>query len=74
MNEENDWDHMGCSCGVKLVKAAGPPEANTEMIVTNGKIGVEVMVKLCQRVFNGKFQINGRQEWLSRFIKEKEMS
>ena len=34
----------------KLGKATGPFEVNTEMIVASGKIGVDVMVKLCQRV------------------------
>ena len=39
---------------MKLGKAVGPSEVNTGAIVASGKIGVEVMVKLCQRVLDGK--------------------
>ena len=39
---------------MKLGKAAGPSEVNTEMIVESGKIVVAVMVKLCQRVLDRK--------------------
>ena len=35
-------------------KAAGPYEVCAEMISASGKIGVSVMVELCQRVFDGK--------------------
>ena len=32
---------------IKLGRASGPFEVNTEMIVARGKIWMEVMVKLC---------------------------
>ena len=37
---------------VKLGRVAGPSEVNTKMMVASGKIGVEVMVKLCQSVLD----------------------
>ena len=39
---------------MKLGKTAGPFEVNTEMIVASHKIGVEVIVKLYQRVLDRK--------------------
>ena len=39
---------------MKLGKAAGPSEVNMDMIMANGKFGVGVLKKLCQRVLNGK--------------------
>ena len=39
---------------LKLGKAAGPSEVNMDMIIASGKFGVEVIKKLCQRVFDGK--------------------
>ena len=39
---------------MKLGKAAGPSEVCAEMISASGKVGVSVMVELCQRVFDGK--------------------
>ena len=39
---------------MKLGRAAGSSEMNTEMIVASNKIGVEVMVKLYQRDLDGK--------------------
>ena len=37
-----------------MEKAAKPSEVNTKLTVVSGKIGVEVMVKLCQCVLDGK--------------------
>ena len=65
MNKENDDVVLGpiqkitCVEIINAVKmksgrAAAPSKRNTEMIVASSKIGVEVMVKLCQRVLNGK--------------------
>ena len=39
---------------MKLGKAAGPSEANMDMIMASGKFGVGVLKKLCQRVLDGK--------------------
>ena len=39
---------------MKLVKAAGPLEANMDMIIASGKFSVGVMKKICQRVLDGK--------------------
>ena len=39
---------------MKLEKVAGPSEVNTETVAASGKIGVEFMMKLCQRVLNEK--------------------
>ena len=39
---------------MKLGKAAEPSEANKEMIIASGKIGVEVTVKLGHSVLDGK--------------------
>ena len=39
---------------MKLGRAAGPSKVNTEMMVASGIIGMEVMVKLCQYVLDGK--------------------
>ena len=60
---------------MKRGKAAGSFEMNTEMILTNGKSGVEVMMGLCQHVLMKKaFQMNERQRYSrSQFTKEKEM-
>ena len=35
-------------------KAAGPSEVNLDMIIARGKLGVGVIMKLCQRVLDGK--------------------
>ena len=39
---------------MKSGKATVPSEVSVEMIVANGKIGVKVMMKLCQRVLDGR--------------------
>ena len=39
---------------MKSGKATGPSKASVEMIVASGKIGVKVMMKLCQRVLDGR--------------------
>ena len=39
---------------MKLGKAAGPSEANMDMIIASGMFGVGVMKKLCQRVLDGE--------------------
>ena len=39
---------------MKSGTATGPSEVNVEMIVANGKIGVKVMMKLCQRALDGR--------------------
>ena len=38
---------------MKSGKATGPSEVSVEMIVASGKIGVKVMMELCQRVLDG---------------------
>ena len=38
---------------MKSGKATGPSEVCVKMIVASGKIGVEVMMDLCQRVLDG---------------------
>ena len=35
-------------------KAARPSKVSVEMIVSSGEIGVKVMIKLCQRVLDGR--------------------
>ena len=44
---------------MRLGKAAGPSEINTEMIVASSRIELEVMMKLCQRVVK-KWRRNSR--------------
>ena len=39
---------------MKLGKAAGPSEVNTDMIMASGKFSVGVLKQLCQRVLDGK--------------------
>ena len=39
---------------MKSGKATGPSEVSVEMIVASGKIGVKVMMELCQRVLDGR--------------------
>ena len=39
---------------MKLGKATGPSEVSVKMIVASGDIGVKVMMKLCQRVLDGR--------------------
>ena len=39
---------------MKLRKASGLSEVSMEMINTSGKVGIDVMTKLCQRVLDGK--------------------
>ena len=39
---------------MKLGKATGTSEISVEMIVASGDIGVKVMMKLCQRVLDGR--------------------
>ena len=39
---------------MKLGKAPRPSEVSVEMIVASGKIGVEVMMELSQRVLDGR--------------------
>ena len=40
--------------GIKLGKAARPSKVNVEMIIASGKIGIVVLMKLCQQVLDGK--------------------
>ena len=42
-------------------KAAGPSEVSAEMIVPSRKIGIGVMVELCQGVLDGKGMLD---EWV----------
>ena len=39
---------------MKSGKATGPSEVSVEMIVASCKIGVKVMMELCQRVLDGR--------------------
>ena len=39
---------------MKLRKAFGLSEVSMEMINASGKVGIDVMTKLCQRVLDGK--------------------
>ena len=39
---------------MKSAKAIGPSKVSLEIIVASGKIGVKVMMELCQRVLDGK--------------------
>ena len=39
---------------MKAGKAAGPSEVRVEMIAASGKIGIGIMVELCQGVLDGK--------------------
>ena len=39
---------------MKSGKATGPSEVNVEMIVASDKIGIKVMMELCQRVLDGR--------------------
>ena len=39
---------------MKLGKVARPSEVNMDMIIASGKFGVGVIMKLCQRVLDGK--------------------
>ena len=50
----SDEEVMEAINKMKLGKAAGPSEVNKDMIIANGKFGVGVMKKLCQRVLDGK--------------------
>ena len=43
---------------MKSGKAKGPSEVSVEMIVASGKIGVKVMMELCQRVLDGRGMLN----------------
>ena len=50
---------------MKSGKATGPSEVSVEMIVASGEIGVKVMIKLCQRVSNGRGMLD---EWKTSVI------
>ena len=39
---------------MKLREAAGPSEVNMDRVIARGKFGVGVIIKLCQRVLDGK--------------------
>ena len=39
---------------IKLGKASGFSEVSMEMINAAGKVGIDVMMKFCQKVFDGK--------------------
>ena len=39
---------------IKSGKATGPPKKSVEMIVASDKIGVKVMMELCQHVLDGR--------------------
>ena len=39
---------------IKSRKTTGPSEVSVKMIVARGKIGVKVMMELCQGVLNGR--------------------
>ena len=54
VEEVTDEKVMEAMNKMKLRKAAGPSEANMNMIIASGKFGVEVIKKLCQRVLDGK--------------------
>ena len=49
---------------MKSGKATGPSEVSVEMIVASGKIGVKVMMELCQRVLDGR----GMPDWKTSVI------
>ena len=75
-NKENDWDRVTAANMIygpiknvtpkeiikvmKPGKAAGPSKVCAEIIIASGEIGVSVMLKLCQRVLDGKGR---RDEW-----------
>ena len=75
MNEENEWDRMvekvarneivEAIQSMKSGKATGTSEVSVEMIVASGKIGVKVMMELCQRVLDG---IGMPDEWKTSVI------
>ena len=46
------WNNYCCKKKKKLGKVAEPFEVNTEMIVANSKIEMEVMAKLCQCILD----------------------
>ena len=47
------WEEVVKAKGeMKAGKAAGPAEVSVEMIAASRKIGIGVMVKLCQGVFH----------------------
>ena len=70
MNKENDWDHVTVGEGpikkvtheemaiainvMKPGKAAKPSEICAEIISASGKVWINVMVELCQRVLDGR--------------------
>ena len=49
-----DKEVMEAMNKMKLGKAAGPSEVNMDMIIVSGKLGVGVIKKICQRVFDGE--------------------
>ena len=59
---------------MKLGKASGLSEVSMEMINASGKVGVDVMVKLCQEYLIEKecWKI-GRLECWFQFTRQKEM-
>ena len=62
MTIKNNLDQMTNAVKDELERVAGPFEVNIEMIVANGKIRVEITVKLYQRFLVGK---RIRNEWTS---------
>ena len=50
---------------MKLKKASGLSEVSIKMINASGKVGIDVMMKVCQRVFDGKGML---QDWKSRVM------
>ena len=65
INKENAWDQntelgigpvkeVSSKKKMKLGKASGLSEVNMEMINASGKVEIDVMMKLCQRVLEGK--------------------
>ena len=50
---------------MKLGKASALSEVSIEIINANGKVGIDVMMKLCQRVLDGKRMV---EEWKTSVI------
>ena len=62
VEEVTDEEVMEAINKMKLGKAAGPTEVNMDMIIANGKFGLGIIKKLCQRVLDGKGM---PEEWKS---------
>ena len=53
---------------MKSGKATGPSEVSVEMVVASDEIGVKVMMKLCQRVLDGRGMPDDRKTCVIVFI------